>query len=159
MQYPIRLRIGSPHAGDRATGQYTNATFTEAVAALLGTHSGTGPGGYHQRTNVHVVATYAEAFTEEPPKHLRGGKGITRSVGEPVFGHEVTVYGIDTAYGKPKAAQVSAGSIGAMDTTTAALHIDLLTLATNLAVAANTAPVCAVCQADYDDHMAARAAR
>jgi len=139
--YPIRLRIGSTHAGSPDTG-YADSTFADAVAALIGGHP---DGSYHQGQIVHVVATYPEAVHEPAPPHLRGGKGIDRLAGEPVFGHDVTVYPVDAAYGQPKPAMVSAGSIGTMTTDVAMLHVMLLSLATRLAEAANTAPACPGC--------------
>ena len=161
MKPRIRIRIGNAYNGDdSATGQFHNATFAEALKALLGVHkppeTEADSPGYHSSTLVLVVATYP-ADTDEQV----GRKTVSHREGEPIFGQEVTVYGRETAWGQPEPrdAQISMGSIGTHDTATAQLRLSLLTLAISLAEAANAEPACPVCAAYAERRAARKAAR
>jgi hypothetical protein len=153
MEANIRIRIGSANNGDYETKTYINSTFAEAVAALQGEHavgvaiSDTDTAAhYHRRVSVYVVATYLADHDEyHGPKRT-----IARHADEPIFGFEVTVYGRDLAFGEPRDAEVSRGSMGGMTTDQTRMLIDLETLALNLALAANAEPFCPACRPELD---------
>lgn len=139
---PIRFRIGSEYAGSQETGEFTDSSFAEAVAALQGDHSEE----YHRDTPVFVLRVHAETHTVEGDG--KRTRTVTYQKGQPVFGERVTLYGRRPSFGTVmKDAEVSWGSGGSISTTEAREQLALMTLATELAEAANAEPPCAKCLA------------
>lgn len=141
---PIRIRIGSEYAGDRDTQTFTDSTFAEAVAALQGDHSE----GHHKDTPVYVVRVHETTHTVEGD--CKRTRTVEYKAGEPLFGERVTIYGRRPAWGSvPKDAEVSFGAGGSTSTQEMRDNIAILTLATEIAEAANAEPYCAKCQKEF----------
>jgi hypothetical protein len=118
----LRIRIGNAHNG--ADGEYANATIPEAIEAL------TGDARY-----VYVVGCWVEGF-EETVGYGARKRTIVRKVDEPVFGLEVTVNPPRDDY-SIKPAEVNWSALGASDVDTTLFYAQLLSMAANLATAAN----------------------
>jgi hypothetical protein len=117
----LRIRIGNSYAGDN--GVFTNSTMAEAIAAL-------------DETPVYVVGCYIKAFEEEVG-FGRSKRTITRKTDQPVYGLEVTVNPKYSAFGGARQAEVNWSALGAQDTDTTLLYVQLLQVAANLAQCAN----------------------
>jgi hypothetical protein len=143
MKNPIRIRIGTPNAGDAVTQTYTDSTFAEAVAVLQGTHDD----DYHRDETVYVVATWPEdTFV---PAQGRGRRDVTYKAGEPLFGFAATIYGRGLSFGEMKDAQPSWASMGTCPVEEAELQVDIIQLAIQIAKAANSQPHCPGCVAEF----------
>jgi hypothetical protein len=144
--FPIRYRIGSYNDG--IYGKYRDATDQQVIKALQGVHEAS---GYHRDITVYVVRVWPETTTV--PAQGRGRREVTYEQGEPAFGEQVTVYGRGQRYGGPNDAHVSFASGGGTPAEVTAF-IEMLALATGLAMAANANPVCQECAKEAAERQA-----
>lgn len=124
--YQIRFRANRGYGPD--------LTFAQAAQAAAGDNDR----GYWHGEYISVVAVYAER-TVEPAAYQVIEK--VHEAGEPVWGLEVTVNPRDERYAALAPAQVNWSALGTQDTATAQLFAELITLAAQIADAANAAPV------------------
>lgn len=131
----VRIRVGSAYDGEN--GVYRNATFAQAVEALQGTKD---EDGTIRAQNVYVVGTYVQGFTEDLGTRTKP-RPVERKTDEPIFGLEVTIYSLRSNYWGAKGgvhpAEVNWSALGSSTPEVTTFYAGLLTLASQIAGAAN----------------------